>query len=70
VTDHTLTFSVHDEGPGFDIEVTPEGMGIQIVRDRIAALDGALTLESSAGGGTTVTGRLPVDVEAPSGASA
>jgi signal transduction histidine kinase len=56
----TLTFTVHDDGPGFDIDNTPEGMGVQIVRDRIAALDGVLTLDSSPGGGTTVTGRLPV----------
>jgi signal transduction histidine kinase len=56
----TLTFTVHDDGPGFDIDTTPEGMGVQIVRDRIAALDGVLTLDSSPGGGTTVTGRLPV----------
>jgi signal transduction histidine kinase len=60
VNDRTLTFSVRDTGPGFEIDTTPEGMGIQIVRDRIAALNGSLVLESHPGRGTTVMGRLPV----------
>jgi signal transduction histidine kinase len=39
--------------------VTPEGEGIQIMRDRIAAVGGTLAIDSAPGRGTTVTGTVP-----------
>jgi signal transduction histidine kinase len=50
---------IHDEGPGFELSTTDAGEGIQIMRDRIAALSGELVIETTPGRGTTVTGRLP-----------
>jgi signal transduction histidine kinase len=58
--DGTLAFEVRDEGPGFDVERTPPGMGIQIMRDRADALEGELEIRSEPGDGTTVRGRVPV----------
>ena len=54
-----LTFTVRDEGPGFDADARPGGMGTRIMHDRIDALEGALTVESAVGQGTTVAGRIP-----------
>jgi signal transduction histidine kinase len=55
-----LTFSVRDEGPGFDPATVVAGSGHQHMADRLAALDGTLHVGSVPGEGTTITGRLPV----------
>ncbi len=55
-----LVVSVRDEGPGFDASGTPEGMGRQIMMDRVDALDGALEIDAAPGQGATVTIRLPL----------
>ena len=57
-----VTFEVRDDGPGFDLATRSTGMGTEIMRDRIDALDGELRIESRPGGGTTVTGRIPARV--------
>jgi signal transduction histidine kinase len=54
-----LVFVVADSGAGFDIATIEEGEGMQIMRDRMAALEGALSIESEPGRGTTVAGRVP-----------
>jgi signal transduction histidine kinase len=56
-----LTFSIRDEGPGFDPASVPAGSGHQHMADRLAALDGTLHVSSAPGRGTTVSGRLPID---------
>jgi signal transduction histidine kinase len=53
-----ITFEVTDGGPGFDAGPTGSGMGLQIMRDRVDALDGTLEVVSAPGAGTTVTGRI------------
>ncbi|MBI2237390.1 MAG: hypothetical protein HYU54_02545 [Actinobacteria bacterium] len=58
-TDGMVEFEVSDEGTGFDPTSTGEGMGFQIMRDRVEALDGTLNVDSSPGRGTTVIGRVP-----------
>jgi signal transduction histidine kinase len=50
---------VDDDGTGFDPEVSPAGMGLANMRDRIAALGGDLSIESTGGEGTTVRLTLP-----------
>jgi signal transduction histidine kinase len=55
-----LTFSVKDDGIGFDPATAKKGSGTQNMADRLEALDGSLTVESTLGEGTTVTGNLPV----------
>jgi signal transduction histidine kinase len=58
--DRDLLFEVSDDGRGFDPDVTGYGTGVQGMVDRLAALGGALKIESAPGAGTTVIGRLPV----------
>ena len=55
-----LTFTVTDDGTGFDTASTRHGTGLQGMADRLAALDGALDVRSRPGRGTTLTGQLPV----------
>ncbi|HEX5937198.1 MAG TPA: ATP-binding protein [Actinomycetota bacterium] len=54
-----VSFAVRDRGAGFDVEHASGGEGLQIMRDRIAALGGSITIDSAPGAGTTVTGALP-----------
>ena len=55
-----LEFQVHDDGVGFDAAPTTYGTGLQGIADRLAALGGTLAVTSTPGGGTTITGALPV----------
>jgi signal transduction histidine kinase len=54
-----LTFSVSDDGAGFETERTPLGAGLRNMADRLAALGGRLEVTSAPGQGTTITGHLP-----------
>ena len=58
--DGHLVFTVSDDGVGFDPASTPKGAGLQNMADRVDALGGKLEVTSSSGGGTTVTGRVPI----------
>ena len=60
--DHQLTFAVVDDGCGFDPSVNTVGTGLQGIADRLGALDGAVTVTSAPGRGTTVEGILPVPI--------
>src|SRR5919106_183185 len=57
--DGVLQFSISDDGAGFDVATTPRGAGLQNMADRVEALGGTLSIVSSPGSGTTVTGRIP-----------
>jgi signal transduction histidine kinase len=59
-TDDTLGFVVTDDGHGFDPSTTTEGTGTQGMADRLAAVDGTLTVTSAPGQGTTVAGNVPI----------
>jgi signal transduction histidine kinase len=55
----TLSFSVTDDGRGFDPATTPPGSGLTNMADRLAALGGSIEVRSAPGRGTTVVGKLP-----------
>ena len=57
--DGHLTFTVTDDGDGFDTTKPTPGTGLQGMADRLAAVGGTLGIRSAPGLGTTVTGRLP-----------
>ena len=56
-----LTFSVADDGVGFDPALTPSGAGLTNMRDRIEALGGSLDVRSRPGAGTVISGSIPVE---------
>jgi signal transduction histidine kinase len=55
-----LSFEVKDDGCGFDSADSKRGHGLQNMSDRVDALGGEISVSSSPGAGTTVTGRIPV----------
>ncbi|HSL10754.1 MAG TPA: histidine kinase [Actinomycetota bacterium] len=57
--DGLLTFSVTDDGRGFDTTATSYGTGLQGIADRLDAIGGRIDVTSRPGGGTTITGRVP-----------
>ena len=54
-----LVVTVADDGPGFDAEALAHSRGLLNMDDRVGALDGELTIDTSPGTGTVVTARLP-----------
>jgi signal transduction histidine kinase len=63
--DGVLTFTIADDGRGFDPRAARLGSGLQGMRDRVEALGGSLEIESAPGSGTSVTGRVPLHRESP-----
>ncbi len=57
-----LRFVIADDGPGFDTAVITPTRGLTGMRDRVEAIGGELTISSTQGGGTTVTGRVPASL--------
>ena len=62
--DLTLTFlpdsvllDIVDDGVGFD--PASAGFGLTVLKDRVAAIGGKVTIESSAGAGTAVAVEVP-----------
>jgi signal transduction histidine kinase len=60
-----LTFSIADNGRGFEPATSRQGVGTQSMRDRIAALGGELTITSAPGEGTSVEGWVPAHPAMP-----
>ena len=59
--DGTLTFSVVDAGPGFEIDKSEMGSGLENMADRLDAIGGALRVKSARGESTEVSGTIPVE---------
>ncbi len=56
----SLTFSVRDDGEGFDPTLCRPGSGLGNMVDRVVALGGSLDVHSAPSRGTEVTGRVPL----------
>jgi signal transduction histidine kinase len=56
--DDSLCFDVCDDGGGFD--TVPAGAGLTNVRDRVAAVGGRVTIDSTPGRGTRVSAAIPL----------
>jgi signal transduction histidine kinase len=54
-----VSFSVTDDGPGFERAATSGGTGLFNIRERVESAGGSVTIESAVGRGTTVAGRIP-----------
>jgi signal transduction histidine kinase len=60
--DRELRFEVSDDGRGFDSTAGVGGTGLQGMADRLAAIGGAIEIRSAPGRGTSVAGRIPLEV--------
>jgi len=56
----SLLFEVKDDGRGASPSLLSKGSGLQHIRDRLDALGGCLDLDTAAGVGVSVRGRLPL----------
>ena len=55
-----LTFTVRDNGHGFDAsDLTREGIGLHSMRERLALIGGTLTVESTPSSGTRIVALVP-----------
>lgn len=54
----SIRFIVTDQGAGFD-QTLHGGTGLTMMNDRLDVIGGNLRVQSSPGGGTTISGRLP-----------
>ena len=59
--DDGLVFEVRDDGAGFDPALVAPGAGLTNMKDRLAAVGGALDIRSAPGRGTLVVGRIPLN---------
>jgi signal transduction histidine kinase len=57
--DGTVTFSVEDDGVGFDPTTITYGSGLRNIADRVAAARGTLEISSAPGRGTTISVCIP-----------
>jgi signal transduction histidine kinase len=57
--DH-LSFEVRDDGPGFDVVAATAGHGYINMSDRLGAIGGTITWESTPSAGATVAGTVPI----------
>ena len=64
-SDGCLSFSVADDGPGFDPGAVRYGTGLQNMTDRLSVLGGQLDVRAGPAAGTTVTGTVMVAAPAP-----
>jgi signal transduction histidine kinase len=55
-----LSFTVADDGVGFEVTQGSYGTGLQGMVDRVDAIGGRLEVRSSLGSGTTVQGSVPI----------
>jgi signal transduction histidine kinase len=60
-----LTFSIADDGHGFDVGSVAGGQGFDNMRDRVGAYGGDLVVESTPGKGARIRGRMPLPTPAP-----
>ena len=57
--DGRVSFTVEDDGAGFELGAIERGAGLGNLADRIAAVGGTLQVDAAPGRGTRVTGEIP-----------
>ena len=63
--DGELRLEVSDDGPGFDVAAVHTGVGLRNMEDRLGAVHGRLTIVSTPGSGTVISGVVPINGAAP-----
>ena len=62
-TNNHLTFEVKDDGAGYNPDTTPKRNGLTNITDRIDAIEGTITINSTPGHGTTITATIPTQTK-------
>ena len=62
--DDSVCFDVRDDGVGFDLDAVPAGVGLTNIRDRVAAVRGRVTIDSTPGRGTHISATIPLSPSA------
>ena len=60
-----LRLEVSDDGPGFDLAAVRAGVGLRNMEDRLGAVHGHLTIVTSPGNGTQISGVVPISAPGP-----
>ncbi|HEX2738443.1 MAG TPA: ATP-binding protein, partial [Acidimicrobiia bacterium] len=56
-----LVFEIADDGSGFDMSSGAQrGHGLVNMNDRVGAFGGSVTVDAALGGGTRISGRIPL----------
>jgi signal transduction histidine kinase len=55
-----LTFTVADDGKGFDPEKVQRGVGLRNLSDRLSGLEGTFEISTTQHAGTTIIGKIPI----------
>ena len=55
-----LQLEVRDNGPGFDVDASHDGVGLQNMRDRLGAIRGSVEIVSEPGHGTLIAAAAPL----------
>jgi signal transduction histidine kinase len=58
-SDGGVAVEVRDEGIGFDLAAASSGFGLVGMRERAELVDGTLAVDSTPGGGTTISIAVP-----------
>jgi two-component system, NarL family, sensor histidine kinase DevS len=58
--DGSVSAVIEDDGQGFEQGGGDEGLGLLGMKERVELIDGKLTVESSAGSGTTIVAEVPL----------
>src|SRR4051795_7880989 len=58
--DDSVCFDVQDDGSGFELDALRAGGGLTNIRDRVAAVRGRVTIESTPGRGTRISATIPL----------
>jgi signal transduction histidine kinase len=60
-----LVIDVYDDGPGFSPSAPTNGTGLQNMADRVAAVDGSLSVDGRAGVGSRISARAAASTVVP-----
>lgn len=63
IREDNLQFVITDNGVGFDLKKIKKGIGLYNIRKRVEILNGAITILSSPGNGTTIKMNIPLKEE-------